>query len=252
MPFPSQPIASETRAFPPDVESMRPFIQGLDPAARAALRPILWADMTSEYDAYFLAEHLAALPFALTPEFQAAVSHWAQDEEHHYLGFRAAFEALFPLESGRLQNKLAARRSAVDFGPLARLFRDEFHIALLIAYDELATVRAYRANRASYAQLGPEFLRYVADVTADEGRHFASFLRLLRSHHRHRFGEAREAIQKIRATEGLPYANTFVLDHDDDVWSDTIFDEAQGILLRRLAGGVASGKRPERTLRSHE
>ncbi len=234
MPFPSRTLSAGIRALPPDTKAMRPFARGLAPRARAELRPILWADMTSEYDAYFLAEHLAALPFPFSPGFEAAFARWAQDEERHYLGFRLAFETLFPLERDHLDDKLTQRRASVDFEPLSDLFTDEFRIACLIAYDELATVRAYRANRAYYAQLGPDFARYVAEVTADEGLHFASFLSVLRAHHRHRFGEAQEVIRAIRATEGLAYANTFVLDHDDDVWSEAIFDEAAGILLRRL------------------
>ena len=53
-----------------------------------------------------------------------------------------------------------------DFGPIAHLFRDEFTILCLGAYDELATVRAYRANLPKYEKLGPEFRERSDEIEA--------------------------------------------------------------------------------------
>jgi len=50
---------------------------------------------------------------------------------------------------------------------------------------------------------------------------------------------AKKAIfAEIRATEGTPYGNTFVLDHDDSVWSAGLFDEIAELLLRRLSSAA--------------
>lgn len=196
------------------------------------MRALLWHDLASEYDARFLSSYLGSLPFDLSPAFRRAERSWAADERAHHEGFRAAFEAAFGAHGAPLEG-LAGRRP--DFGPLAELFADEFHVACLLAYDELVTVRGYRANLAAYDRLAPSLGRFVRRVIADEARHYASFLWIARREPG-RAERAREVLARIRAAESPDYRNTFVLDHDDPVYDDALFDRAAGILLARLVG----------------
>ena len=47
-----------------------------------------------------------------------------------------------------------------------------------------------------------------------------------------------EVLERIRGSEGQPYRGTFVLDHDEDLYTDKVFDDAERILLRSLANAV--------------
>ncbi len=220
------------RACPEDIAPGELARSGLreEPAFLAEMRALLWHDLASEFDARFLFDYLAALPFELSSAFRRAVRSWAADERAHYDGFRAAHEAAF--RSGEeLDERLAARRP--DFEPLGELFSDEFSAACLLAYDELVTVRGYRANLALYDRLAPSLGRFVRRVIADEARHYASFLEVARLDPRGA-ERAPEVLARIRAAESPDYRNTFVLDHDDPVYGDAIFDRAAGILLARL------------------
>lgn len=196
---------------------------------RQALREVLCWDLTSEYDARFLTEYLHSLELRFSDEFVAQQRLWARDEERHFDGFAAVYEQLF----GSTENLLSERRP--DFAPLAHLFGGEFEICCLLAYDELATVRGYHVNLDLYDRLGPEFGAFVRGVIADEGRHWGTFMELLRSLHRDRLHEAPAVVARLRAAEGTPYRATFVLDHDEALYTDEIFDDAARVLLRTLA-----------------
>ncbi len=198
---------------------------------REALEEVLFLDLSSEFDARFYSIHVRQLGIELSSAFLNFEPEWARDEAKHMDGFRRTLKAGFGWSEQRMA-ELNGRRS--NFEPLAHLFRDEFAILCLSAYDELATVRAYLGNMHHYRKLGPAFLRFLRSVIADEGWHYSRFLDVIRKQHAHRLGEARSMVQEIRSAEGTPYASTFVLDHDDDVWSDAIFDEAEQVLLRAL------------------
>ncbi|HED64560.1 MAG TPA: hypothetical protein ENJ09_03290 [Planctomycetes bacterium] len=201
---------------------------------RAELSRVIYPDLFSEYDARFLSAFVRSLPADLSDDFCACEETWARDEYLHYVGFRIAYSALSGLSEEEIDERMEARESEVDFRPLEALFEDEFSVACLVAYDELATVRAYRANAAVYEKLGPDMVDFVRRVTADEGRHYRNFFALLRDRHRDRLGDVDRVLDRIREHEGVPYGNTFVLDHDDDVWSEEIFDDAMATLRRHL------------------
>ena len=233
-----RPLASLIRDDPESWAALRAGV-----AARAAemggtereeLAALLYPDLFSEYDARFLSAFVRSLDCRLSPHFCACEHVWNRDEELHYTGFRVAYGVLTVQSEESIDARMAARASDVRFEPLRALFEDEFHIACLVAYDELATVRAYRANAPTYERLGPEMVAFVKRVTADEGRHYRNFFRLIRDRHAHRLDELGDVLERIRAHEGIPYGNTFVLDHDDDVWSDEIFDDAMETLRRHL------------------
>lgn len=226
--------------------SVKEHAARLDPQTRKQLEAVLYLDMTSEYDARHYSTYVHGLDLDFTPAFLEMEREWAVDEELHFEGLRRVHEHGFGWDAGRFK-ELDARTP--DFAPLAHLFVDEFHICCLGAYDELATVRAYRASLPLYDRLGPEFGRFLREVMADEGRHFARFLRVLRQEHAHRAGEGPSVLARLRAADAIPYAQTFVLDHDDEVWTEAMFEEAAAVLGRRLASlekrtQPAEAKRP--------
>ena len=193
------------------------------------LAEVLWEDVTSEYDARFLAAELAPRRAGWSPAMRRAQAAWERDELSHHLGFRAAYEAAFP---GRreVDADLAARRP--DFTRLAPLLEDELRLAALCAYDEFATVRVFRHYLPLYARLGPELVAFVRSAIADEARHYASFLAVLRDEHAERLKELPAILAEIRACEGQPYAATFLLDHDDPVFGPALLASAEQALLR--------------------
>ena len=198
---------------------------------RDELEALLWYDVCAEYDARFYSAFLRTCGIPLSDAFLEVERHWAADEERHFELLRDAYARFFGW--GRDQAaRLRARRP--DFDPLAHLFADEFAVLCLGTYDELVTVRGYRANFGTYGLLGPDFERLMRRITADEGLHYKAFQRLLREHHAHRLPEVPAQLERIRATEGTPYKATFVLDHDDPVYDEAIYDEVVELLSRRL------------------
>ena len=153
------------------------------------------------------------------------------------VGFALGIFAVFVLfESVHLDTIFAVAPDKAD--ARLHLFGGEFEICCLLAYDELATVRGYHVNLDLYDRLGPEFGSFVRGVIADEGRHWGAFMELLRTSHRDRLGEAPDVIARIRAAEGTPYRATFVLDHDEALYTDEIFDDAARVLLRTLSNAA--------------
>lgn len=159
---------------------------------------------------------------------------WEREEILHYRWFEVAYGAAFGERLEALQCGLAGRSANVNFEPLAGLLSDEFSALGLVAYDELATVGAFRVARDLYSKLGPGMLRIVDEVTRDEGRHYAAFLAVLKERHAARLAEVPQVLARIRAIEGLSYANSFVLDHEGDLWSESLFERAESTLLRSL------------------
>lgn len=204
-------------------------VDGLDAPTREALARALYWDMTSEFDARFYSAHVRGLDVDFSDEYCRAELQWAYDEAVHSGGLGRICQRYF----GGDPEELAARRP--DFGPIDHLFRDEFTICCLGAYDELVTVRAYRSQLSLYRALGPDVERFVRRVIADEGRHYGKFVAVIRRHHADRLDEVPDVVQEIAVAEGTPYRATFVLDHDDDVFAEWMYDEARAILLRHLA-----------------
>ena len=195
---------------------------------RAKLRAALWDDMVTEYDARFLVAYLERSPLCFSALFREMLERWEEDEVRHHRSFRRIYEGCF----GDPGAELEERRS--DFAAIAHLFEGEFEILCLLAYDELATLRGYRGNLPLYDLLGTGLGSFVRRVIGDEARHYAGFRAVLLAEHAHRLGEVSEVVARVRAAEGLPYQATFVLDHDDPVYGDHIFDDAARVLVVQM------------------
>ena len=191
----------------------------------AALRD----DMVTEYDARFLVDYLERLAVPLCDEFRVALRRWYDDEVRHFGTFRCIVETLSGSDSSA---ELEARTP--DFSGVEHLFASEFEILCLLAYDELETLRGYKGNLPMYDLLGEGLGAVVRRVIGDEAGHYAGFRALLLEKHRDRLHEVEDVVRRIRETEGAPYRATFVLDHDDPVYGDEIFDDAARVLVAQV------------------
>lgn len=196
---------------------------------RERLLAALHDDMVTEYDARFLVDYLDRLEIPLCPEFKEVLGRWYRDEVRHFSSFRCVVETLTGNDATA---DLEARRS--DFSNVEHLFRSEFEILCLLAYDELATLRGYRGNLQMYDLLGEPLGALVRRVIGDEAGHYAGFRSLLIEKHADRLNEVEDVVRRIRSSEGTPYQATFVLDHDDPVYGDHIFDEAARVLVAQM------------------
>lgn len=201
----------------------------LSVSEHAQVGAILLDDLLSEYDSRFLTEHLASLAQEFSPSFHSLMRRWAEDEQRHFRHIHAVYERHWGLQPDQLLSRQP------DFAPLASLFEDEFSILCLGAYDELVTSRAYRDNLGWYCRLGPAYLRWARALAADEAGHYAGFLGLLEAEHRWQFERASAVIDRIQNLEGTAYAATFVLDHEDPVFTPEALEHAARILRRKLA-----------------
>jgi hypothetical protein len=195
------------------------------------LRTTLWDDVVTEYDARLLSTYLHSLGHAYSPAFLRVEAAWRRDEERHYGAFARVFRRVF--DPAGVQLATVAERIP-NFAPIGHLFTDEFAICTLGAYDELVTIRGYGQNLALYARLGPEVVQLVRRVIADEARHYAGFLAVLLDGHRDRLDEVPEVLEGVHAATWTPYGKTFVLDHEDGVYTQSIMDDARRALLRQV------------------
>lgn len=210
-------------------EEARENLARLPADARKRLLEALRDDMVTEYDARFLVNYLEGLDVPLCDDFRDVLARWYRDEVRHFSSFRCVIETLSGEDATA---QLEAR--APDFAGVEHLFRSEFEILCLLAYDELATLRGYRGNLPMYDRLSVRLGSFVRRVIGDEAGHYAGFRALLVEHHADRLHEVEEVVQRIRSSEGTPYQATFVLDHDDPVYGDHIFDEAARVLVAQM------------------
>ncbi len=217
-----------------ELASISQHAKELSPEDLLKLEATLRLDVESEFDARFLAGHLARQSWAMCSALEQALDQWLLDENLHQELFLQVYGAAFPDKVEDLKHDLEARNHGVAFEPIQHLMDSEFEVLCLLSYDELATVKAYRALLPQYRLLGPSMTPLLDLVVRDEGQHYAIFARILRAQYPTRLSEAADQVDKIRSNEGTPYGSTFVLDHDCDDWTDSIFDETVVQLKRAL------------------
>lgn len=195
------------------------------------IKRILYHDMVSEWDARIFSEYVCSLNLPLCFEFKSVDELWQIDEDNHYKGFRIINETVFGLDATGIE-KVHVRRA--NFEPIKDLLKDELSICLTVAYDELSTVRGYKRDLPIYDIMGDQVGEFVRRVIGDEGWHYSKFLWLVKRYHPEEIDGALEIVDQIRRAEGLPYQQTFVLDHIEDVFTEDLFNEASSILKKHL------------------
>lgn len=209
-------------------------LESLSASKREFLKDLLWNDASTEYDARFLTAWLHTEepkrgPFSKA--FWVVHDLWSFEEERHYRGLFAVLAAVFPETDwrARLNDRVPS------FDHLESSLPDEFSVLVTGAFDELVTVRAYRANLDVYGKVGPEFSRFVKLMIADEALHYARFLGCLKAGNQQRSAEASAVIRSVRlAAAGSPYGATFLLDYDAPEYTDTLLAKAESILVANL------------------
>ena len=210
-----------------------------------SLRDFFWFDLCAEWDARHLHEHLKARLDSFSPEFRAMESAWADDEANHARGFLDLWCALYDEEESDVVERLSERRA--DFTAIERFLDDEFGITLLVAYDELATTRAYSLDVALYRRLGSERLeRWIRLLIRDESYHHRNAMVLLRLLHGARIPGARRRIEEfVRYDLGdHGYRATFLFDHEWGHVDHRFYRRNGEILLSRLLASHSGSSTP--------
>jgi len=136
-------------------------------------------------------------------------------------------------------------RRIPDFSGIEFLMEDEFHICVVLAYDELVSARGYRMFYDDFQQFGPaEVFQWVRWASRDEALHYKNFLAIVERVHSHRLDELPAAIEQIRAYEnkpGMSYNATFLLDHTEETFSRSFLTNCSEQILN--AFGMRSALR---------
>jgi hypothetical protein len=204
---------------------------------REALEPYLWADVASEYDSRHLSEEIARRSDRWTTEFLLFWEAWLADEYNHFRGFQRLYSLIYGESEESIERRLALRTP--DFSRIGAFIEDEFKLCLVIAYDEIATTRAYAADAEFYTSLGPPALKeWQRRLTADEALHYRNLLEILKLRHAHRADEADAVLEEIFSVDrSSGYTATFVLDHDFhvDQFSEPLLRRCINIIKDKLA-----------------
>jgi hypothetical protein len=197
--------------------------------------------MWAEYDAECLCTELDRRVengcLTLSPEFREFERLWRRDELDHALGFAKLYSAVYGIDEMDLVVDL--RKRSGDFIHFEEFLTDELAVALLIAYDELATTASYTQDATSFYPVFscPPLVSWIRRLAADEAKHYINLVNVIRTVHRGRLGDCEQILDRIVALDKrkLPYAGTFALDHDDDQFSSELLDECRSQLLSAIA-----------------
>ncbi len=183
------------------------------PQAKRALHDSLWHSLASEYDARHLSAYLRRQAVPLSPAFWALEAAWAADEQNHFDGLCWLYRRLYEVSAAEVTSRLAQRQP--DFAPLSSLLSEEFRLCVVLAFDELASARAYARDIASYASLGAPAVALLRKLARDEMLHCRNAVDLLIRLHAPRLAEAEPIIAQVIAHDTSPqfsYRATFLLD----------------------------------------
>lgn len=183
------------------------------PRAKAALHDSLWHSLATEYDARHLSAFLRQQPIALSPAFWAMERAWAEDEANHYRGLSFLYARLYDVSEAQIAARLSER--SPDFSLLGPLLCDEFCLCVVLAFDELASTRAYAHDAVSYSALGAAARLLLRRIARDELLHCHNAIDLLVRTQARRLPEAEAVIERVIAHDTSPqfsYRATFLLD----------------------------------------
>ncbi len=207
----------------------------LSPEELREAEPQLWKDICAEYDAEHLCIMLEESNLSFSDEFVSFEKVWRRDEYNHYLGFRRIYSLFYGVDELAIVRRLEQRKA--DFSTIRDYFTDEFKLCLLLAYDELVTVRAFNEDIPFYRALGPAvFNEWIRLVKADEALHYMNALRVAQVRHPHRLAEAEAVLREILYIDlNEEYHATFVLDHKGPPFTPEMLHEACNTLLETIS-----------------
>jgi len=180
------------------------------------MRPYIWADLCAESDSLKFLQwvRFSSNSKIYSPELEEFLESWIQDEQRHAKNFEALYSHLYGISIDQIRKILAARVS--DFNTLAPFLEDEFSICVIIAYDEIATVKSYQQDIAFYDFLDKEVCgKFIRTVIKDEGKHFSNILKVIAKCHRDRLTELPSKLHQLMELDlsRREYRGTFVMDH---------------------------------------
>jgi hypothetical protein len=178
------------------------------------LKDLLWHEICSEYDARRFAHYFHSSKIELSTEFLRFERSWLGDEENHYRGFLNIYSTLFKVPSAKLTSLVRVRRSG--FSQITHFVQDEFHLCILLAYDEIVTGNGYATDFPIYDALGdPTLSTWIRTVCREEVHHFRNAIELLRFHYASRLSEISDILAELvnHDSQLADYSGTFVLDH---------------------------------------
>lgn len=208
---------------------------------REDFEPILWNDVCSEYDAEHFCIMLEQSRLKFSDEFISFEKVWRRDEYNHYLGCRRIYHLLYGENEESITERLKRRQT--DFSGMMEFLSDEFNLCLLLAYDELATTRAYHEDVPFYKSLGPKaFHDWIKLVIADEARHYLNSVRVAQVRHRDRLSESQDILLRILEMDlnAHEYKATFVLDHTEPPFTPEMLSDCVNTILDVLQRTISS------------
>ncbi len=193
------------------------FLNSVDPTVHKNFVDLLRRDVYSEGDASALYEYIMTRRREMSAEFLAMLEPWLSDELKHYEAMRRANHAISGTTYAEMDSAFEARVHEIE--PLLPVLEDEFHILLLLAFDELGSTYSYRRDvQDYYRHYGPEIYRVGRWLMKDEGVHFDNAIAVLKLRHSHRLSEAPGVLEAIDNLEQSlhDYSKVFFLDHSQE------------------------------------
>jgi len=175
------------------------------------MKEVILHDMHSEKDSESFSKAIHELNIGLSEDFLAFEQLWLKDELNHYTGFRS----LLGLICAEPRNEVEEQARLLSFDALMPLLQDEFHLCLLLAYDEIITTTLYISEYSSYDEAADPFIsQWIRYVARDEAYHFGNLLKIMLTHYSHKFHEMPTLVEQLIKHELSiqNYGKTFVLD----------------------------------------
>lgn len=120
---------------------------------------------------------------------------------------------------------------------MEHLLDDELSVLVVLAYDEIATTKAYIADRGFYEQFNLDaFLKWSRLLVRDEVCHFKNCIGVLKRNHADQIPEIEDALDRIVAWDAgrRDYRATFVLDHHTSQYTAEFLDECRDLVPRQF------------------
>ena len=178
---------------------------------KSSMKDVVLHDMHSEKDSEYFSKAIHELNISFSEDFLAFERLWLKDEFNHYMGFRYLLGLIFEESISEVEK----HSLPPDFGTLIPLLQDEFHLCLLLAYDEIVTTKLYISEYSSYDEAADPFIsRWIRYVARDEAYHFGNLLKIMLTHYPHRVHEIPMFVEQLINYELSiqNYGKTFVLD----------------------------------------